>query len=64
MCNTCVAGAGHENKSTIGSDETKNGLLTEAIVPFTGLLTLAWEDSYCYKKIILKTRLLNYLVLV
>lgn len=58
MSNTCVAGAGHENKSTIGSDETKNGLLTEAIVPFTGLLTLAWEDN-CYKKIILKTRLLK-----
>lgn len=38
---TCVAGAGLENKSTIGSEETKNGLLTEDILPLTGLLTLA-----------------------
>jgi len=44
--NTCVVGAGHENKSTIGSEETKNGLLAEAIVPFTGLLTLALENNY------------------
>jgi hypothetical protein len=35
-----VVGAGEENKSTIGSDDTKNGLLTE-VVPLIGLFTLA-----------------------
>lgn len=44
MCilnSTWEAGAGDENRSTIGSEETKNGLFIEAIVPLTGLLTLA-----------------------
>lgn len=42
---TWVAGAGLENKSTIGSEETKNGLLTDAFVPLTGLLTFAWKKQ-------------------
>jgi len=38
---TCATGAGEENRSTIGSEGTKNGLFIEGTVPLTGLLTFA-----------------------
>lgn len=42
---TCGTGAGEENRSTIGSEDTKNGLFIEGPVPLTGLLTFAWKKN-------------------